>query len=148
MNSPARRNREPRRLTIAQIARQALAAGRKSAQKGNEAFGFALRNFLDDFYAVPKREKTALVTEEPSKLRSTLRDGGVADAYLAALANHLAATYRIAKPEWSRTGGKRYPDKPWFALNTPEARVWLLTQSPAAFRERDLFISEDALSRA
>gem|GEM_PF-6617897 len=33
-------------------------------------------------------------------------------------------------------------------MKAPEARIWLLTQSPAAFRERDLFISEDAFTRA
>ncbi len=148
MSPRARGNGEPPRLTIAQIAREALVGSRKSSKMGNEAFGFALRNFLDDFYAVTKKGKRAAMSEEPSELRSGLKDGGVADAYLAALANHLAATYNISRPAWAHTGGKRYPDKPWFALNSPEARVWLLTQSPAAFRERDLFISEDALSRA
>lgn len=112
-----------------------------------EIFGFALRNFLDSFYTAPRQEKKSLLTSPPAPLRESLRDSGVADAYLAALADHLARESRFAAPAWAARRD-RLPDKPWFALSSPEARMWLLTQSPAAFRERNLFISAEALSRA
>ncbi|GEM_PF-6353494 len=37
-------------LAIARIAQEALAQGKKSPKKGEEAFGLALRHFLDDFH--------------------------------------------------------------------------------------------------
>ncbi|CAN5705833.1 hypothetical protein BH09VER1_BH09VER1_43700 [soil metagenome] len=131
--------------TLAGIARTTEEADRKVKAR-TEAFSFALRNFLDVFYAARKAEKKTLLVDEPVRLRALLRDGGVADAYLAALANHLSSQYGLKRPKWSQSGD-RLPDKPWFSMRTPEARIWLLTQSPAAFRERDLFISEDALTR-
>lgn len=131
---------------IADIAHQTLKG--KTRKVRMETFGFALRNFLDGFYRVNHSQKRKILrSAPPPKLREALADGGVADAYLAALANHLANQYRLPHPEWAQNP-ERYPDKPWFALQSPEARIWLLTQSPTAFRERNLFISEDALSRA
>lgn len=121
----------------------------KTRKERAEIFGFALRNFLDSFSRAKQFEKRAILRgDEPKRLKSALGDGGVADAYLAALANHLARDTETNPPSWADTGAGRLPDKPWFAMNSPEARIWLLTQSPAAFRERNLFISEDALARA
>lgn len=130
-------------LTIAQLAETVVA----SAKAPKEAFGYALRNFLDAYYKSTTPQKRKALAGEPCMLRSRLRDGGVADAYLAALANHLARTDGFPSPRWA-VSKKRMPDRPWFALNTPQAKMWLLTQSPAAFRERNLFISADGLSRA
>jgi len=42
---------------------------------------------------------------------------------------------------------KRRLDRPWFALPDPWARGWLLRDSPAAFRERNLFTTECAIQR-
>jgi hypothetical protein len=148
MSNKARHSGKPARLTLSGIAREALAKAKGNPEKGGEAFGYALRNFLDGFYAAPKPIRNTLLDEEPPELRSSLHDGGVADAYLAALANHLAGQFEIPRPKWARAKNKRFPEKPWFAMKAPEARIWLLTQSPAAFRERNLFISEDALTRA
>lgn len=131
---------------LCSIALQAQAGS--SQREHLENFGFALRNFLDQFYAAPLSTKHLLLQGGvPSRLRAILKDDGVADAYLAALATHLANMIHISPPAWAASESRR-PAKPWFALNSPEARIWLLTQSPAAFRERNLFISEDALSRA
>jgi hypothetical protein len=143
---PSGKARNASRNNLAAIAARTLRG--KTKKERLETFGFALRNFLDRFYAAPQPEKQEILHgKEPKKLRGALKDGGVADAYLAAVANHLCARYKIAPPAWSHTG-HRLPAKPWFALKSPEARIWLLTQSPAAFRERNLFISRDALTRA
>ena len=131
---------------LAAIARATKTGGNSIAKK-EEAFGLAMRNFLDVFYATTKTRRARLLAEEPEMLRPVLKDGGVADAYLAALANYLASQFKIKPPLWAHTA-HRLPDKPWFALSHPDARVWLITQSPAAFRERNLFISADALTRA
>lgn len=105
-----------------------------------------MRNFLDAFYAADKKHRVQMLQKEPGKLRTCLNDEGVADAYLAAPANYLASQFQISSPLWAQ-GTDRRPDKPWFVLNHPDARMWLITPSPAAFRERDRFISEDALTR-
>lgn len=134
--------------TLADIAKAAQKGKTKKARM--ETFGFALRNFLDEFYRANRRTKQKMLGgKEPARLRNTLRDHGVGDAYLAALANHLTTLSGGHPPTWATPGTEeRIPAKPWFSLKSPEARIWLLTQSPAAFRERNLFISEDALSRA
>jgi hypothetical protein len=131
---------------VAEVTRD----GGSSAEDRNVTFGFAFRNFLDAFYATAPENRQGMIQEEPAFLRASLADGGVADAYLAALANHLAGQYGLRPPAWAAvTETKRIPDKPWFALNSPKSRIWLLTVSPAAFRERDLFIGgAEALSRA
>ncbi len=132
--------------SLAEIASAVRSVGKDQTLR-ERTFGLAVRNFLDAFYPEKKSLKRHLLSVEPPMLRPILNDGGVADAYLAALANHLANESKIPPPEWAHTD-HRMPDKPWFSLNHPDARMWLITQSPAAFRERNLFISEDALSRA
>jgi hypothetical protein len=70
----------------------------------------------------------------------------VQDAYLAAVAAHLANTLRLLSPRWVDKKSRRLR-RPWFALPDAWARAWLLRDSPAAFRERNLFTDESALRR-
>lgn len=134
--------------SLAQVAQITLREGRTRAER-SETFGFAFRNFLDAFYSADKKTQQLMIQDEPEILRDSLKDGGVADSYLAALANYLASKYGLRPMAWADVSQRhRIPDKPWFALNHPDSRMWLITQSPAAFRERDLFISADGLSRA
>jgi len=71
----------------------------------------------------------------------------VQDAYLAAVAAHVAQRLRIRVPTWAEKKCRRL-EHPWFALPDAWARATLLRDSPAAFRERNLFTTEDALHRA
>lgn len=121
--------------SLAEVARIAVDAG---------AFSFALRNFLDEFYASPG---AARLEEEPGLLAATLKDGGLADAYLGGVAEHLARQWEFPVPAWTRVPRRRL-EKPWFSMNSHGGRMFLLVESPAAFRERNIFISADALSRA
>jgi hypothetical protein len=109
-----------------------------------EAFSFALRNFLDEFYACPEVRR---LEEEPRLLVSALKDAGLADAYLGGVAEHLARQWEFPVPAWARAAQRRL-EKPWFSMNSHGGRMLLLVESPAAFRERNIFISADALSRA
>jgi hypothetical protein len=131
------------RYSLKNIAENLLAEEHPS----EEDFGFSLRNFLDGYNAAKPKEKRRLLEKEPPKLVDALGDGGVADAYLAALAVHLSRQDGISEPPWTFKKW-RIPEKPWFALSSPEAKMWLLTESPGPFRERHLFLSADALSRA
>ena len=122
--------------TLADVARLTL---------NGESFDFCLANFLDEFYAAPNSE--ALV-EVPDLLAPKFGElGHVQDAYLAATAEELARTYKFPVPDW--TGGEtRRLHRPWFASPLAALRAVLLLESPPAFRSRNLFISENALSRA
>lgn len=122
---------------------QSLAAVAEAASDA-EAFSFALRNFLDAFYAAPSADR---LTDEPQRLAAALSDDGLADSYVAALAEHLARQFRFQKPEWVRSPD-RTMKKPWFSMRSHAGRMFLLTESPASFRQRNIFISADALSRA
>jgi hypothetical protein len=124
----------PRLESIAAIAAQTRTA---------EDFSLGFRDFLDGFYENPQAAK---LIEEPRRLREILNDEGYADAYLAALAEHLAGQYRFSVPAWTRHADRSLKE-PVFAFKTHEGRMFLLVESPAAFRVRNIFISAEGLTR-
>ncbi len=107
-------------------------------------FSFPLRDFLDGFYARPD---SAALAGEPLHLAGLIAHGGYFDAYLGAVAEHLSREHRWAVPPWARAPF-RYLERPSFAMNSHGGRMILLAESPAAFRVRNIFVSENALSRA
>jgi hypothetical protein len=110
-----------------------------------DPFDICLANFLDEFYAAPNSGALAL----PPPLLTTTNDetGRVQDAYLAATAEELARAFTFAPPEWIAADVRKL-HHPWFASPLTALRAVLLLESPAAFRARNLFVSENALSRA
>ena len=106
-------------------------------------FAFLLRDFLDGFYESPAQNK---LDEAPVWLSERFDDGGRADAYLAAVAEHLAATSGMSVPSWA-FDPKRYLPEPWFAATSVETRDFLRGDSPSAFRARNIFVSANVLSR-
>jgi hypothetical protein len=110
-----------------------------------ESFDFCLRNFLDGFYAKPNAEA---LEAEPLVLASKIPQlGAIEDAYLAATAEWLAWRYDLKPPTWA-FAASRSLHRPWFASTLEALRAVLLWESPAPFRSRNLFVSENALSRA
>lgn len=107
-------------------------------------FGFALKDFLDGFYACPE---VADLSDTPPLLAGSLPDGARLDAYLAAVAEHLSREKRWPIPEWTREPS-RYLETPWFGMQSHGGRMILLEESPAAFRVRNIFVSANALNRA
>ena len=121
--------------TIAEIA--------TLVQQG-EPFHIALGNFLDGFYFQPS---IGAVEGEPSFLRAQFgRAGEVYDAYLAATAEKLARDRAIPFPRWARNP-ERALRVPWFASEKGSLRALLIRESPPEFRCRNLFVSENALTR-
>lgn len=121
--------------TLAEVARLAATG---------ESFDMSLANFLDEFYASPC---ASAFSETPQVLAPQFGDQGhVQDAYLAATAEHLAATYRLQVPHWVADEARKL-HRPWFASQLAALRAVLLVESPAAFRSRNLFVSENALTR-
>lgn len=107
-------------------------------------FSFHFADFLDQFYLERRGE---MLSEEPSRLAKRVTDGDVADAYLAAAAVALARLIQVDPPAWAWREDRKLR-KPWFASPGPAIRATLLLESPAPFRERNLFVSANALSRA
>jgi hypothetical protein len=121
--------------TLAEVARLAL---------GGDSFDRCLANLLDSFYAAPTADA---LTEEPPSLAASFGElGQVQDAYLAATAEELANKYKLPAPIWARSPKRALRD-PWFASPMSALRAVLLLESPPAFRARNLFVSENALSR-
>ena len=110
-----------------------------------DSFDRCLANFLDEFYAAPNANALA---ETPALLAPQFGDiGRVQDAYLAATAEELARRFDFQWPAWT-AGEHRHLHRPWFATPMAALRAVLLLESPPAFRARNLFVSENALSRA
>lgn len=98
-----------------------------------------LREFLDFFYSEPSARHKAIAADPPET------GDAVADAYLAATAEHLALSYRLSVPDWVH-GTRRFLSKAHFA--GPEGmKAMLLVESPTAFRRRMLFVGFDPLAR-
>jgi hypothetical protein len=125
-----------RPATLAEVAEL---AGR------GESFDLCLANFLDRFYAAPTADALA---PEPQFLAPQFGDiGEVQDAYLAATAEDLAQRFSLRLPDWTAGEGRQL-HRPWFVTPMVALRAVLLLESPPAFRSRNLFVSENALSRA
>lgn len=122
--------------TLAEVAQLSLEG---------ESFDHCFANFLDAFYATPNPE--ALV-DRPALLAPTSgHPGQVRDAYLGATAEELACHYQFPIPGWAGDVERKL-HRPWFASSLTALRAILLLESPAAFRSRNLFVSQNALTRA
>lgn len=110
--------------------------------RGGEELRFAIREFLDEFGLLPRHELRARAIHEPPAPTGDRR----ADAYLAALAEHLAATWVLERPSWA-VDPSRFLDGFWFPSDVPGFRAIAIAQSPAAFRRRGVFIASGALTR-
>ena len=107
-------------------------------------FHLHLSDFLDEFRRVGHR---AMLAEEPRRLASEYEGGEVSDAYLAAVAVSLAREIQEPPPAWAWSESRKLR-RPWFAWPGPALRATLLAESPAPFRERNLFVSANVLARA
>ena len=108
------------------------------------AFAYAVSEFLDQF----RLERRAdMLSVEPARLAARYHDGDVSDAYLAAVAVSLARETGVPPPAWAWQESRQLR-RPWFAHPGAALRATLLAESPAPFRERNLFVSANALSRA
>jgi hypothetical protein len=102
----------------------------------------AVREFLDEFALLPRDELRARAIRERPEPTGDAR----ADAYLAALAEHLAARGHMPRPAWAQERD-RFLDRFWFPNDVPGFRAMAIAQSPAAFRRRGIFIAGGALER-
>lgn len=106
---------------------------------GEQKFDPSLREFLDSFYSNPHSREIA-IARRPSSVDA------LHDAYVAAVAEHLARMYGLPIPEWTEIHGNGLRE-PFFAGGLEQLKAVLLAESPTAFRRRLLFVSKDALDR-
>ena len=111
----------------------------RRVKAGEQKFDPSLREFLDSFYANADARQRA-IEAQPDSIDA------VHDAYVAAVAEHLARVYGLSIPEWSETHGNGLHE-PFFSGGLQSLKGVLTAESPTAFRRRLLFVSKDALSR-
>jgi len=112
-----------------------------------EDIGCNLADFLDHVNLLAKQPAAAARVAASLRSEPPRTGDAVQDAYLAAVAAHLSHQLRLRAPAWTEMTYRRL-EHPWFALPDAWARATLLRDSPAAFRERNLFTTADALHRA
>jgi hypothetical protein len=117
-------------------------AGAARRASGGEDFRHVVREFLDEFaLRGDDRSRAEAIAERPSPSGERRHD-----AYLGALAEHLAAVHGLSRPGWSVEPG-RFLDRFWFVSEVPGFRAVAIAQAPAAFRRRGVFIPERSLHR-
>jgi hypothetical protein len=123
---------------MAYVRPRSLAEVARAARRDGDIYG-PLREFLDFFYTHP-RERKASLAREPALL-----DDRVANAYLAAAAEHLALRYRQPMPAWALKPD-RFLHQAYFG-GPDGMKAILLVESPSAFRRRMIFVDHDPLGR-
>jgi hypothetical protein len=125
------RTATPRPTTLEDIATRVL---------GGTPFDPALREFLDEFYNGSLETMKHAIACPPARI------GTVHDAYLAAVAEHLALRFGLPVPAWVEEPS-RFLARAFFAGGLESLKAILLVESPLAFRRRQIFVSANALSR-
>jgi hypothetical protein len=103
-------------------------------------FGRNLRDWLHHLRGLSSRTQAAATIAALPLLRKRFAEGDVADAWLAAYAEHLAAKAGIDAPAWAFRP-VRFLQAASFdeTVSTPTLRALALVQSPLAFKRRNLF---------
>lgn len=120
----------------------ATLAGVAERARAGEDFRHAVREFLDEFSLRDGDRSRAEAIAEPPVPTGDRRH----DAYLGALAEHLATVHGLDRPRWS-VAPERFLDRFWFVSDVPGFRAAAIAQAPAAFRRRGVFIPERSLHR-
>ncbi len=104
-------------------------------------FGLNLRDWLHELRRASSRTHAmAAVNDEPPQLRGKFPEGYVADAWLAAYAEHVARKTDRPAPAWA-FAPERIAPEPVFddGADSPTLRALALAHAPAAFKRRNIF---------
>lgn len=122
-----------------------LAEAIRCASVDPSGFGFALAEFLDEFYRDEDGGARACrLTEEPPFLHDARLD-----AYVGGVAEHLHRRWHLPgdPPRWTEKP-ERFLRRPWFPGIANAMKPFLLAESPLAFRRRFIFVEAEPLRRA
>ncbi len=100
-----------------------------------------LAEFLDEFYMAKTTDRAKMIGEQPPLVDK------IADAYLAATAEHLAIHYDLKEPAWC-CEKTRFLHRAHFGSDLQSLKAILLVESPIAFRRRMIFVDKSPLERA
>lgn len=99
-----------------------------------------MADFVDDLrWARDDEDAADRIRERPCDLNAR------ADAYLGALAEHVAAKHGLSAPAWSAEPGRFLPRIWWPRYLGLWARA--IVESPAAFRRRGILLGAGMLNR-
>jgi hypothetical protein len=101
-----------------------------------------LREFLDEFYVEKDASARGQMLAEEPPLAANAR----ANAYLAAVAEHLARREGLPTPSWTEKK-PRFLHRPYFPSGLESLKATLLVESPVAFRRRMIFVGAEPLYR-
>lgn len=101
-----------------------------------------VREFLVEFFHEEPTRQAVLLRDPPSHTGSERWD-----AFLAALAEHLAFHHQVRCPAWTQEE-KRSLRTAWFTSSLPAARAAAMETSPASFRRRLIFLDRADLDVA
>jgi len=111
-------------------------------KEGSQDFGPAIREFLDEFYFESKiNSRQAMILDVPELISP------IDDAYLAAVAEHLARLYNLNIPNWV-DNPDRFLHEPYFPFGLESLKAYCIVNSPLSFRKRMIFTEENPLRRA
>jgi len=120
---------------------QSLAVVAERVREGVD-LRIAVGEFLDEFALLPRGDLRArALRDQPSPTGARRHD-----AYLGALAEHLAAIHGLERPVWA-VDPARFLEAFWFPSEVCGFRALAIAQSPAAFRRRGIFIAQGSLDR-
>jgi hypothetical protein len=121
----------PRPTTLKEIAERSDSIG---------DFGQHLRDWLHEVRRASSRSQAAAaIAEEPPRLQDKFPQGHIADAWLAAYAEHLAGKIGIAAPEWAFAPWRTSNDPLFDEGSTPALQTLALIGAPLAFKRRNIF---------
>ena len=103
-------------------------------------------DFLDAFYAAPIESRQAMIDEPPLLCAGKIENRKIMDAFLAATAECLSWRFDLIIPSWTDSP-ERILSEPWFADENAKLKKLLAKESPTSFRRRNLFVSQNVLSR-
>jgi hypothetical protein len=126
--------------TLADAVSRYIATG--EGQEG--AFSVCIDEFLDAFYTEDDAAaRQAMIDDEPARIGAERHD-----AYVGAVAEHLARRWKLRIPPWSDAGWREVAE-PWFVgMMGKGLSGLLLVESPIAFRRRRIFTEAEPLRRA
>jgi hypothetical protein len=103
---------------------------------------YMLANFIDTFDQATKANKIKMVKNCPFPNIKKKRD----KAYIAALAEELCVRNHLKIPAWVEDK-KLFLKEPFFVEDLESLKAFLLVESPVSFRRRNIFVSENVLTR-
>jgi len=108
---------------------------------GGEEVMVAVRDFLDQIPRIADPELAVAIERRPK-----LTDDRRADALLAGVAEHLAATRDVPAPRWVLEP-ERFLDRFWFVSGVPGFRAIALAQTPVALKRRGILWPARSMQR-